>query len=351
MANIILTNYIRQKEKMKMCCESSDRVRWIDIAKGIGIPETTYIGKRYIYSFHMHLFFFLSGYLFSINKYASLIKFLSVKFKTLVVPYFCFGLISYFYWLIIKENINNTEINQVKMVISLILSQGADNYLPYNPVLWFLTCLFVVESLFFYLSEIKNNTYMVISLLVCAVSGFLLSVYIKSYIPWSADAALTGIVFYGLGYICKKKAFLTNLKITVLYYIISILSIILMYFIIPNNGIVSLAYNLLGENIIYTYIAALAGIYLCLSLSICIKTNKVLEYIGKNALIIMAIHWLVKIEVIHYHSMFHNITETYLRGSFILSSIDTVVTVLIIIPLIYLINNYFPFIIGRFKRM
>jgi len=49
--------------------------------------------------------------------------------------------------------------------------------------------------------------------------------------------------------------------------------------------------------------------------------------------------------------MFHNITETYLRGSFILSSIDTVVTVLIIIPLIYLINNYFPFIIGRFKRM
>lgn len=52
------------------------RVEWVDVAKGIGIilvvlghnQSPDYIIK-FIYSFHMPLFFFLSGYLTNPSKY------------------------------------------------------------------------------------------------------------------------------------------------------------------------------------------------------------------------------------------------------------------------------------------
>uniref|UniRef100_UPI001C2F5592 acyltransferase family protein n=1 Tax=Micrococcus sp. GbtcB5 TaxID=2824750 RepID=UPI001C2F5592 len=57
----------------------TNRVEWIDTAKGMGIflvilGHTGSLGGRitnYIYSYHMPLFFFLSGYLFSVGKYSN----------------------------------------------------------------------------------------------------------------------------------------------------------------------------------------------------------------------------------------------------------------------------------------
>ena len=54
------------------------RIEWVDIAKGIGIflmvmghTGIPRIGNQWIYSFHMPLFFFISGFLFntSVNFY------------------------------------------------------------------------------------------------------------------------------------------------------------------------------------------------------------------------------------------------------------------------------------------
>ena len=84
------------------------RIDWIDHARAIGIclvvlghtaglPE---FAMQLIYSFHMPLFFFISGYLLK-DSYLDLplkdfLKRLSYK---LVVPYICFWIVSYFYWL------------------------------------------------------------------------------------------------------------------------------------------------------------------------------------------------------------------------------------------------------------
>ena len=77
-----------------------NRETWIDMLRGIGallvllghlVPETSKL-KFYIYSFHMPMFFFISGYLF---KYKNNIKYLiKDKFKKLIIPYFVFNVIS-----------------------------------------------------------------------------------------------------------------------------------------------------------------------------------------------------------------------------------------------------------------
>ena len=71
------------------------RIEWIDVAKGLGIlsvilthcyiPET--LLKHYLYSFHMPLFFILSGYFHKVDIQMNIIK---KRFRTLIIPYVFF---------------------------------------------------------------------------------------------------------------------------------------------------------------------------------------------------------------------------------------------------------------------
>lgn len=71
----------------------------VDIIKGIGIilvimghiSENLFI-NRLIYSFHMPLFFILSGYAYiNYNKTNNIKDFIIKKLKTIVIPYFIYG--------------------------------------------------------------------------------------------------------------------------------------------------------------------------------------------------------------------------------------------------------------------
>lgn len=74
----------------------SEQWKWVDIAKGIGIilvflghfniPDTL---RAEIYTFHMPLFFFLSGVVF--NGHKPINRFLGDEAKRMIVPYYCWA--------------------------------------------------------------------------------------------------------------------------------------------------------------------------------------------------------------------------------------------------------------------
>ena len=74
----------------------NNRIKWIDTAKGLGLLCVIlgHLGVPYlstwIYTFHMPLFFFLSGIVFSGRKYR-FGEYLKRKMKSLVLPYFTLG--------------------------------------------------------------------------------------------------------------------------------------------------------------------------------------------------------------------------------------------------------------------
>ena len=87
-----------------------ERDKSIDIAKGIGIflmvmghTTSNRIVLQWIYSFHMPLFFFLSGIFHSQGE--SYIYFFKKKVKTLLIPYFFFSIILFLFFLIVSKNI------------------------------------------------------------------------------------------------------------------------------------------------------------------------------------------------------------------------------------------------------
>ena len=91
------------------------RLGWLDVGKGIGmvlvifahdhIPKTL---KTFIYTFHMPLFFFLSGFLFSPAKYRSSSSFFISKCKSLIIPYFSFSIIVYI-WFLVRYRIGDID--------------------------------------------------------------------------------------------------------------------------------------------------------------------------------------------------------------------------------------------------
>src|SRR5215213_9781223 len=125
----------------------SKRIEYLDIAKGIGIllvvlghndfEVISPFVQRMIYSFHMPLFFFLSGYF--INASLPFWDFFKKRFNALMKPYFFTIFLIYF-----------TSVSFEKMGFNMAITRtvkslyGSGYYLDWVQ-LWFLPQLFVVS--------------------------------------------------------------------------------------------------------------------------------------------------------------------------------------------------------------
>ena len=143
---------------------SKFRLHYIDILKGIGIifviigHMSTYFPaslRIYLYSFHMPLFFFISGFVYKKEyEQMSYKKYISKRASELVWPYFTLSIIN-FIWFIC---INRSSKSAIQYLIAFLYS----NYIFDTNLIgavWFLLCLFIVEILYFIISKNKSNKF------------------------------------------------------------------------------------------------------------------------------------------------------------------------------------------------
>ncbi len=196
-----------------------ERIGYIDIAKGIGILLVAmghtglslvapYLHKL-IYSFHMPLFFFLSGYFFKPD--IPFLALLKKRFNTVLKPYF------FTIFLIYLVSVSFTNMGFVTALGRILKAMyGTGRYIDWVQ-LWFLPSLFVT-SLFAYLfyrlilARIQQRPLRWLALLglqalavytLKAFYPFTLTVLGKEYelfgLPYSLDLALLSGFFYILG--------------------------------------------------------------------------------------------------------------------------------------------------------
>lgn len=283
--------------------QEKSRISWIDNLKAIGIILVV-IGhtnlpkflEYYIYSFHIPMFFFISGYLFSSGKVTSFIQFAKKKFKSLIIPYLIFAVISYVVWMIINlikyqpidfSLAESKSFYIIKPIIGIFYSNGIDTWLIPNVALWFLTCLFVTEILFFVISKYIKDRKLLLTLAILAIAGFLDSLFMPMRLPWGIDVAITALVFYGSGYYFKTNSIFEKIKKENGFSTWMILVIGIIYSMI--NGRADMNSNIFRNPIFY-YIAAFSNIYIFYLLANKIQSNKILSFIGKNTLFIMGLH-------------------------------------------------------------
>lgn len=367
------------------------RLHWIDALKGIGIMLVVFAHHSlpvaldtYIFSFHMPLFFFISGFLFDFEKYAgSAADFVKGRFKSLIVPYFCFALITCLFYFLLDtgfqpgvpnieffEHITPLENSILHGTYHILYASGP--MISYNPPLWFLSCLFVTELLFYGLAKkyYRDPQKLVFWIVVSGIIGYLYSVYVLFRIPWNVDVALTAIVFYGAGNIFRKiteteKESKANLSLKFdsefierfsrvekyLPVIAILFSLLYLGYLLkfPTDNKVNMNVLKYGGSFFSFYFFAFSGIFAFVYLSKKIESSRVLEYYGRNSLVVLALHFPLKDVLTKLAAIVLGVDTEYFyyNTSFALGL--TVLNLLFLVPVIFLINNYFPFLLGKKK--
>ncbi|MEH7549320.1 acyltransferase family protein [Neobacillus vireti] len=339
----------------------SKRLDWLDIGKGLGmllvmlghadIPTPL---KTYIYTFHMPLFFFLSGYLYNKDMFPSLKVFFKKRTKSLILPYLSFSLVAYFWFLLLNHfGLVNYKNNLLTPLLGSVIAERKSIWTVHTGALWFVACLFCTELLFYFIAKIGQTKKAIgFFLLVISVVGCFYNKMVGQPLPWNIDVAMISVGFYGAGYLFKEynknlERF-NHLKALVLLLIVNLFT---GYFNYVLTGERVDFYNSSLGNIVLFYLSAFSGIGAFVILIKHMKKNKVLQYIGKNSFIYLAFHQKIVFFVFSLliqKSIFN--FESIINHPIVEGVLFTFITVVILIPAVYTINHYFPFMLGKTTR-
>ena len=279
---------------------NSDRIHYIDTAKGIGILFVVIahhlLGgdalRGWINSFHMPMFFMFTGFLMAHrNKtYKDDRQMIKEKAEHLLYPYFTFSiliLVWYFVFYIILSNKPDEPLRYV--LIKMVTTYG------YH-ALWFLPALFFSTLLFLFINKSqKSNLMFIILIIVGGILGVFINIPItkKNLFGWYILNYFTRIIiatgFIYLGSIWKfVDEKIQNKKIEWVLIIVAFLcSVSLQYF---NFNEVNLSSSRIGNPFLFYVLAVAGSVFIIL---LCKKLNLhsgILNFWGQNSLIIMAVH-------------------------------------------------------------
>ncbi|MBR5066229.1 MAG: acyltransferase family protein [Lachnospiraceae bacterium] len=165
-----------------------ERVKWVDVLRGIAmffvifghafVSKDNFI-RTYIYSFHMPLFFLISGLTYKKSE-LKFKEFFFKKCKNLLLPYLFINIFVFIVKLILQYSLGLYNVNLLKSPGSFFIGLGKD--LPCIQS-WFLISLFIVEILFYLIQRFaKNEKITVLSVVLLAAAGFILSVFSFSFL-------------------------------------------------------------------------------------------------------------------------------------------------------------------------
>lgn len=269
----------------------NQRIQYIDIAKGIGILlvvighciNSSSFPGRWIWSFHMPLFFVISGLCFNPSKNPLFVPFLLKKSKTLLLPLVIFSILM----VVIKSVIFPSEFNFATLKTNF----------P-DAAYWFIFVLFLSEILFFTINKVSDNKHVkFILLFICLIIGKLLNIY-HIYFPYNLCSIFACTFFYGIGNIfgATIHSILDNINTNGKSIIISIILLLIpaisVYYL---NNTIDLRSNTIPFPILYHVLIAFIGTTGIFLLSkflsgrdSLIKT--IVLYLGRNTLIILLLH-------------------------------------------------------------
>lgn len=322
------------------------RIDWIDVLKGWGIilivighmPIPSVL-REWIFSFHVPLFFFVSGYLYKPGKY-SFKEWIFRKSKSLLIPYLFFMVLCFAtnYFVLGKD---------VGSMIPKWIIRGCGGW----PI-WFLYVLFLSELLGDFIYKVtkgKNTPLLLISLFFAAFSYWC---YLGGlHLPYKLEVVGISTLYFIVGIIIRQNKLFSffakpicsnNIAHFLAIVFLLVIDVICAKAIIPDLNMID---NKLGIHL-PTLCLAIIGIYLSIQISLWLMQHdrlvRLFKYAGENSIIILGVSspiWLTLLTLMKCVPI-----SMYIRIPLIL-----IFMVGGIILAIYMINNYLPFVIGRKK--
>ena len=274
------------------------RLDWIDLSKGIGIilmvlghmPSMPRVIHDWIFTYHMPLFFFLSGYLFRKKNPKKCLKESAQSYLLPSVVYSAlFIAIDY----ILFVDIHNIEIS----IGRFLSGQGSFD------VLWFFVSMFWVKNVYNFIiekasDEKKANLIMII---ICIIA-YCFTLF-KIGITFKFMTSIVSVLFFASGYeyrqrdggeFNKKKL---GEKATGAF-VINILCLATIYWVGWNVlDINSQQYG----NLIITYVAAISGVLFIVYISRILENYRIMKpiiFIGENSLYFFPLTTYIPVRIV-----------------------------------------------------
>ncbi len=349
----------------------SKRISYLDMARGIGMVlvvmgHVTYINpalRHFITAFHMPLFFVISGILLQINKeeeknYKYLLR---KKLQRIMIPYIVFSLASF---VVESTRILIKGLDEWNVVLRQLFQSCC---LQGVSTLWFLPALLISELLFVGVRKKTNHIGTILISVGIVVGCYFLSDYeqlIYSYHAVSrAYRLLHDVVsmvirnLFCTGFICLgyyiSRCLMKRLQSSLQYVISLLIFAGVGYVAIRNVGMADLRFMIIGSLPLYM-LGAIGGSMTIILLCKCLQrvpispVKKVLEFYGRNSLIIMVTHMdfrILYISILIAQQIYNRIP---------IHALFCILIVVLVfiweIPMIWFINRYLPFILGKGKK-
>lgn len=286
---------------------TAKRVGWIDALRAFAIILVI-IGhanrmpamlQKLIYGFHMPLFFILAGYLFREEKYEDLSDLVKIKFRQYIVPFFVLGVINLLLNAI-RESLSMGKrellVSTGKHFIWLIYSYGTGNRMPNCTPLWFLTCLFLsTVFLYIFLQCLKKMPDKHIYIYICSISVVVGTLHVMNnltkHLPWNLDGAVIGAVLMLVGHLWRKENTVEKISLCGSFALL----VIGLGTIYVNEPMINLNTSEVSNPLLFfvgSIVTSLA--FFALFRQYYRVRLPLLEYIGRNTIIVMGFNYVVK---------------------------------------------------------
>ena len=363
-------------EAMIVAPPPSVRVPWLDVAKAYGILLVVYghfverlaeenyraafLQFKFIYAFHIPLFFVLAGYVHHHHD-EDFRSFLKSRAATRLIPVLFFNLLSLGVFLVVYHPTSKADLKQV--VFSVL--SFARGYPSYNWLMWFLVCLFTVETFHFFMGKHATTTRRLIAL---AVGSYLIGwvlLWQSSLVSsttgiarnfWFVNEALIAYPFFLAGILAKRLRIFDRPSLAGrLLIFLALLGITCATFnlnvgpFVWKKAVVVMAESSHGSPWLFP-ITALAGALMIALLARVTPPARWLLFIGANTISLMGLDAI-------FHDYVNLLLAQRLSGlipdthwAVLLAGIlVTSATVTICAPGMYLLSLYLPQLMGRPK--
>jgi acyltransferase len=350
------------------------RLYWVDTAKAIGMFMVYYghvvetmvnagfqiaFGQfKFIYSFHMPLFFLIAGFFFR-RRFPTKLADIKYLIYCRMIPLITFGLLTLPIWPVYMQLIFG-RINWKE--IAYKASRYLYGHPDLNTITWFIVCLFMVEVIaIFILGQAEKPLVSLLWAVVFLRYGLLMTANMAATIAifkipkniWYIHEATVAFGLYALGYsafetvksLLRWKPLL-RASLAVITLVLTLLTFNLNE---PYPGfkvVMKTSNHGTGGLFLLTAILGLLSVVLIASL---IPKNKLTDFIGRNTITLMAASGIFHAFINPYLVSRLNFQDSIITVTWV-SLLITVISLALSLPFAWWLERYLPQFIGKPDR-
>lgn len=321
-----------------------DRIAWIDTARGLGLLAV-FIGhlrvpyaSTWIYTFHMPLFFFLSGLLYPGCEKYTFSQFAWRRFKGLVIPYFTLGAVILLFYCCVYAWHHEPKDTYIEMLRSFLIQE-------HYWTIWFLAALFLTQLIYYSIDWCFFRWKYAVSIASLVVCSFGLLRYRLGWgsLPWNIDIAFVSQFFFHLGYsfMHNEKVYDTFIKVKSHLHGLVIIVFCLIINLVAAKACMAVSMQSLDMSIgmygneVLTFFAAIAGILLIVTMGPMIN-SRFFTYLGRNTMILFA--WHSRIVIVACYMIYGHF-GLFQQSELSVTSLRAIVTLMVILVVLVPVNE------------